>query len=377
LATGVGLEPGLGFPFGATANTAVTALGETVFTAQAPRPLQPPAQRTSWKPPFSFGTSLTRVPDAKVAVHRRGHEIPAGVLTTVAPLPRTTTVRGARPLGCDTAAPASVNAAATAQTSTATKPALLADEWTGPVIERDTPFDCFQRGVLREPAVTTQLGTNDSRRSGVCHRVARSGPQTSDHTIVTQRKARRRCYPFGQAFAVAIDRNADGVRGLPTRYGEEGNAAMPNSFLSILVIGLLAATVTLTGCGGSSGGGGSASETNGGKHAITARECQSIRSVFDDLESFVAGTGLDYVNDAATVDRLGSTIAFPDTVSDSYKTWQDAIDKIASTMKDVGVKPNDTPLPAQLDELNSKFHESDSLNKAGGTVNTWVSNGCD
>ena len=153
---------------------------------------------------------------------------------------------------------------------------------------------------------------------------------------------------------------------------------MRASLLSIVLIGALATSVALTGCGGSSGGGGSAAGGNGGKHAITASECQSIQSVFDDLQSFAAGLGgLDYVKHAATVDKVGSTVEFPDSVSDSYEKWQDAIDKIAATMNDVGVKPNDTPLPDQMDELNSKFSSSDSLNKAGGTVSTWVGNGCD
>src|SRR5262245_43256009 len=124
--------------------------------------------------------------------------------------------------------------------------------------------------------------------------------------------------------------------------------------LSIPAIAAFAATATLAGCGGSSGGAGGGSSSSD-KHAITASECQSIRSVLDDLESFVAGGGLDYVNDAAKVDKLGDTVAFPDSVADSYKTWQDAVDKIASEMKDVGVKPNGTPLPDQMSQLESKF----------------------
>jgi hypothetical protein len=52
--------------------------------------------------------------------------------------------------------------------------------------------------------------------------------------------------------------------------------------------------------------------------------------VIDDFQSFAVGLGgLDYVKDAATVDKLGNTVEFPDAVSDSYGTWQDAIDKIS------------------------------------------------
>ena len=100
-----------------------------------------------------------------------------------------------------------------------------------------------------------------------------------------------------------------------------------------------AAAVALAGCGGSSGGGGSAGGSGGSRQAITASQCQQIRSVITDLELFVGGQGLDYVKDAATVDRLASTVAFPSSVSDSYKTWQGAVDQVASAMKKVGVKP--------------------------------------
>jgi hypothetical protein len=145
-------------------------------------------------------------------------------------------------------------------------------------------------------------------------------------------------------------------------------------FFCAVMVAVVFATVVLAGCGGSSSSSGSG---GGGRHAITASECQRIRLVMDDLESFVTGGGLDYIKDTATIDNFGDTVAFPSTVSDSYTTWQGAVDKIASAMKDVGVKPNDTPLTSQLDELNSKFHGSDSLNKAGATVRTWADNGCD
>jgi hypothetical protein len=156
-----------------------------------------------------------------------------------------------------------------------------------------------------------------------------------------------------------------------------GSWFLSGRFLSAALVAGLVGTVALAGCGGSSGGGGSASASGGGTHAITAGECQQIRSVIGDLESLVAGGGLDYVKDAATVDRLGATVSFPSSVSHSYETWQEAIDKLATGLKEAGVKPNDTPLPSQMDELNSKFQGSDSLNKAGGTISTWVSNGCD
>src|SRR5262245_60494594 len=113
-----GVAVGLGF--GAAPNTAVTALGDDTLTTQMPLPLHPPAQRTSRKPLLSLGTSLTRVPEAKDAVHLLGHEIPAGMLPTVAPAPRTTTVSGARPAGCGAAAPTTVNAPTNTQDTTVT-----------------------------------------------------------------------------------------------------------------------------------------------------------------------------------------------------------------------------------------------------------------
>src|SRR5262245_59024792 len=109
----------VGFSFGAAPNTAVTALGDDTLTTQMPLPLHPPAQRTSRKPLLSLGTSVTRVPAAKDAVHLPGHEIPPGLLPTVAPFPRTTTVRGVRPPGWGAAAATSVKAlASTHETAT-------------------------------------------------------------------------------------------------------------------------------------------------------------------------------------------------------------------------------------------------------------------
>src|SRR5437764_51236 len=119
-------EPGLGFvagafglawlgfvaDFDAGAKTAVTAVGDEIVNEHAPLPLQPPAQRASRKPFLSFRTRITRVPETKLAVHLPGHEIPAGVLVTVAPLPSTTIVSGARPARCETAAPGRISAVA-------------------------------------------------------------------------------------------------------------------------------------------------------------------------------------------------------------------------------------------------------------------------
>jgi hypothetical protein len=158
------------------------------------------------------------------------------------------------------------------------------------------------------------------------------------------------------------------------------NSAGSRAFAAAVVSALLAVSPALAGCGGSSRTAGSGAASSASKHAITTSECQSLETMLNDFEDFYASagaTGLDYPKAQSTVDRLADTVAFPASVSDAYETWQEAIDTVASAFRDAGIKPNDAPLPDQLDKLNSEFHGTDALTKAGATINTWVQNGCD
>ena len=156
--------------------------------------------------------------------------------------------------------------------------------------------------------------------------------------------------------------------------------ARSRAFATVVASALLGVSPALAGCGGSSHTAGSGAASSARQHAITTSECQSLEAVLNDFENFYASagtSGLDYSKDQSTADKVADTVAFPASVSDAYGTWRDAIDSLASAFRGAGIEPKDAPLPDQLDKLNSEFHATDSLTKAGATINTWVQNGCD
>ena len=68
-------------------------------------------------------------------------------------------------------------------------------------------------------------------------------------------------------------------------------------------------------------------------------------------------------------------------MSDSVNRLKDILDRFADAAEKAGLKPGDTPLPDQADEMKDAFHYSSDDQAANAravqTIDAWVTNGCD
>lgn len=169
---------------------------------------------------------------------------------------------------------------------------------------------------------------------------------------------------------------------------EKERTMRSNLILLGLAAGLAAGVLFVAGCGG--GAKTSAAKHNTGGTANTSlagtqtghsseQDCSSLSDVSSDLElGDATGSGFDYVRDRDFMD--GYRGRAPDAIADSVKRLSDVVDKFASVAQEIGLEPNNDPLPDQLDQLKDKFHYSDDDQAANAravqTIDTWVTNGC-
>jgi hypothetical protein len=151
----------------------------------------------------------------------------------------------------------------------------------------------------------------------------------------------------------------------------------------VLALAVCGGSVAVAGCGG--GGGSKSSDAQSSTVSVQqtkasrAHDCTALGHVATDLE---LATGMDqvfdYRRDSTFLDGYAGRA--PSAVSDSVDRLRDFFDKFADAAKDVGLEPGQTPLPDQLDKLQSKFNYSDDDKAANAravqTVDAWVSNGC-
>jgi hypothetical protein len=105
-------------------------------------------------------------------------------------------------------------------------------------------------------------------------------------------------------------------------------------------------------------------------------DCTSLGHITTDLA--LADSGFDYVRDRDFID--GYADHAPDEITDSVNRLRDLLDTFASAAEKAGLKPNDTPLPDQADEVMGAldYSEDDQAENARAlqTVDAWVMNGC-
>ena len=117
--------------------------------------------------------------------------------------------------------------------------------------------------------------------------------------------------------------------------------------------------------------------SSSGQKALTQADCDALRHVISDIQVGVALGGIDYLKDQAATDNFADHVQVPSNVTDSVKTFRSFVDQFASTAKDVGIAPNKTPLPDQMDRFNAKFHPNvDAAKRAFQTLDTWTGNSC-
>jgi hypothetical protein len=156
---------------------------------------------------------------------------------------------------------------------------------------------------------------------------------------------------------------------------------------SLIALGVAAvvASLLLTGCGGSSKSTDGTPTTTGattgsssGKTAVTEQACDTLSGIIEDLQFFeAANNGFDYPKDAADMANFADTHQVSGEVADSVKKLRGFLEDFAAAAKDVGLAPNDDPLPDQLDKLKSKLHLPDKgLARALQTLLVWTGNSC-
>jgi hypothetical protein len=152
--------------------------------------------------------------------------------------------------------------------------------------------------------------------------------------------------------------------------------------LSTIGIALFVGSLVLAGCGGSDNREAVYGETttttpSSGRVALTADACDTLRGVISRVQDFTAANvPFDYPKDVAAMDNFADNVTVPDEVADSVKTFRTWFDSFGAAVQDVGLAPNNEPLPDQLDELISKAKPSDDVDRAAATLYTWTGNDC-